>query len=268
MNALKKAPVCCGCIVLLIVCSLVALSGGVRVRFPFSYILCTFWEKNVLLGALWTAVIVKYGALLEAELGSKGVAAGMAGVSLITILLYRLVTFGRGRIFTGMWAVVEYILVFSCRQPEYATAAVGNGIPLKVSQLPFAIILLAVAASLILGRPGCTFVSCCSMWLSWYYLRYTSGDVGIGALHTFFYPSPIRNAIFRLGSTVFRLVFRNSGPPANAAGSLPVPAGLKSNGTVTLPGSTEEEATRRRNIALQALEKRLQQVSAEDTGAV
>ncbi|CCW72107.1 unnamed protein product [Phytomonas sp. Hart1] len=112
-----------------------------------------------------------------------------------------------------------------------------------------------------------TLSSICSMWIIWVYLRYVRHQINF-PLDVLVYPVSLRRMVWRLGnlcSHVTHLIYsalwsttgndkmENVLPTVNYEN-------ISTDNLTLLPGSTVEEAERRRASALAALSRRLQQM--------
>lgn len=130
----------------------------------------------------------------------------------------------------------------------------------------------------------------CGWGFSWYYLRYCRGESSAAfAFDNFFFPEKLQVAVRNGGGALYRRLLQSplrrlvSGTEVSSQnnfyvssddGTLPAAVAALRSGSggggaaaVVLPGSTHEDAERHRSIAIEALTRRLQQLSAASSAA-
>ncbi|RNF26191.1 rhomboid-like protein [Trypanosoma conorhini] len=247
----------------------------------FSYI---FVESNVILCALGVAYMLSVGAAVEAALGTVAflqlimvTGVGTAGLLLVSSALMQLVGFSWFlQCFCGVWSPAAALLV-----PWVAASPVTSALPgvlpsqLQRRHLPTMLLALALAVDLLFrgrhsvteedvdsGRifPGSVFVpaflALCVSWRLQSVFR-VEAPVAFGVL--------LHPIAARLSSCLG--VSRRRGgeagqKPAEMEAAVSVPVLRGAANLPLLPGSTEEDAERRRSIALAALNSRLRETAS------
>ncbi|CCW64523.1 unnamed protein product [Phytomonas sp. EM1] len=160
----------------------------------------------------------------------------------------------------------------------------------RVQHLPQAVVFLALIKDivyLVLGARGSaesnndgatstipkhthgssTLLSLCSMWLAWVYLRHVQHQINF-PFDALVYPVSLRRVVWRLGNlcsravrSIYSVLWSTSGNgKVENMLSIVSNENTSTENVTLLPGSTVEEAERRRAAALAALSTRLQQV--------
>jgi len=225
--------------------------------------------------ALVDIVIINlYGKLLEPLWGTieminfyllVNTVAGIA-TSFIYVMLYGL-TFDPSFLFEiRIHGLPGYIAAFSVAVKQIMPDHVLLNLPLgkiRNRHVPILVLLLAIIVNIFGGVSG-TYPWLFGMGLltSWTYLRFyqkhnnkTKGDSTDHFMFASFFPEPISPVVAVVANTVFSLLVRMKVCKRQVHRyNMAAPSGSI---TVSLPGTNAEDAERRRQIALKALNERL-----------
>jgi len=248
--------------------------------FPPKFRIWTFATHSFMETHWWHAlvdivIINLYGKLLEPLWGTieminfyllVNTVAGLA-TSFIYVMLYGL-TFDPGFLFEiRIHGLPGYIAAFSVAVKQIMPDHVLLNLPLgklRNRHVPILVLMLAIIVNIFGGVSG-TYPWLFGMGLmtSWTYLRFyqkhnnkTTGDSADHFMFASFFPEPISPVVGVVANTFFSLLVRMKickrqvhryDLAGDGRGSI----------TVSLPGTNAEDAERRRQIALKALNERL-----------
>jgi len=247
--------------------------------FPPKFRIWTFATHSFMETHWWHAlvdiiIINLYGKLLEPLWGTieminfyllVNTVAGIA-TSFIYVMLYGL-TFDTSFLFEiRIHGLPGYIAAFSVAVKQIMPDHVLLNMPLgklRNRHVPILVLLLAIIVNIFGGVSG-TYPWLFGMGLmtSWTYLRFyqkhnnkTTGDSADHFMFASFFPEPISPVVGVVANTVFSLLVRMKICKRQVHRyNMAAPSGSI---TVSLPGTNAEDAERRRQIALKALNERL-----------
>jgi len=247
--------------------------------FPPKFRIWTFATHSFMETHWWHAlvdiiIINLYGKLLEPLWGTieminfyllVNTVAGIA-TSFIYVLLYGL-TFDPTFLFEiRIHGLPGYIAAFSVAVKQIMPDHVLLNLPLgkiRNRHVPILVLILAIIVNIFGGVSG-TYPWLFGMGLltSWTYLRFyqkhnnkTTGDSADHFMFASFFPEPISPVVAVVANTIFSLLVRMKICKRQVHRyNMAAPSGSI---TVSLPGTNAEDAERRRQIALKALNERL-----------
>ncbi|KAK7103009.1 transmembrane protein 115-like [Littorina saxatilis] len=219
------------------------------------------------------AVVVLCGKLLEPLWGAPDMLIFFVvvnlGVGFVTALLYivtYLVTLNEDYLFdVHIYGMAGYIAGFCVAvkqvMPDHCVANMPIG-KMRNTHIPLALLLITILLKMLGALPGhypCMFGS--GILISWIYLRFyqkhsngNRGDMGDNFSFASFFPNQLQPMIAILSNTVFNFLIRVKvckKPQRRYDVSSPTTI------TVTLPGTEPHDAERRKQLALKALNDRL-----------
>ncbi|KAF9083366.1 hypothetical protein BGX23_011555 [Mortierella sp. AD031] len=266
--------------------TIVPLLAMVPVSAPYhfwTFATASFFEKNIILYAINTFILLGCGKYLERAWGSRELFKYLSITSVgtmlgiyFTCLFEYLVRSNDGLLYDtrayGMTGVIAGFLIgFKQLVPEHLVTLWGV-VSIRVKSLPLLFAIFMITMALITHTQIELLMSIYGLFISWIYTRFLKVQDGIRGdrSETFsfasFFPEFIQPPVKAVSNFFFGILVRfHICSPTGYGGSFqydlenPQMAGM--GHTFTRPGSLRAEAERRRALALKALDMRLHAAS-------
>ncbi|RVX75696.1 hypothetical protein B0A52_00052 [Exophiala mesophila] len=278
-----------------------ALIPSVCIWYPWTFLIATFVEQNIITLLVNGATVFLGGRYLERAWGSKGFIYTLLVATVIpnllvvpTYILWAAITNNPERALTpitgGITTQAAFLVAFKQLVPEHTVSVYKGVIKMRVKHFPAVFLAVNTLSGILLGTDTAFILSWYGLITTWTYLRFvkrqpdlsTSSTDSLGfkgdpsetfAFATFF-PDLVQPPITTFCNQIYTLLCRfriltpfsdeqiaSGNEQAAARGEAGLPTVAK-HGRGPRGVSKREEAERRRALALKALDERLNAASS------